>query len=179
MSQNLFFKRNKSHNGKRLFLAFHPNFLWPLRKNTTDLFWRNTNSTSTNSGKWGSPSSVVVNTMISSRREVGERKQWTLNNEGNWRTEQRNDWRKGGGADGLDGDIRELEERKQLARSWLLAKFVKALEDTGDLDGMWVSCILPKYHTNMGNQRNPQRHTGCRTGRGKVMTCLISAILPL
>lgn len=50
MSQNLFFKRNKAHNGKRLFLAFHPNFLWPLRKNTTDLFCRNTNSTSQGSG---------------------------------------------------------------------------------------------------------------------------------
>lgn len=35
-----------------------------------------------------------------------------------------------------EGDIWELEERRQLARSGLTAKCVKDLEDTGALDGM-------------------------------------------
>lgn len=35
-----------------------------------------------------------------------------------------------------EGDIWELEERKQLARRGPNAKFVKGLEDTGDLHGM-------------------------------------------
>lgn len=35
-----------------------------------------------------------------------------------------------------EGDIWELEGRKQLARCGPNAKFVKGLEDTGDLHGM-------------------------------------------
>jgi hypothetical protein len=35
-----------------------------------------------------------------------------------------------------------------IGKEWRDAKSAKDLEDTGDLDGMWVSCFLPKYHTN-------------------------------
>lgn len=59
------------------------------------------------------------------------------------------------------------------------AKFVKDLEDTGDLDGMLVSCFSPKYHTNEGNQRNLPRHTGSRKGLEKeLMTSGILITVP-
>lgn len=44
--------------------------------------------------------------------------------------------RKGGGADGLGSRRGNLSERKPLARRGLNAKFLKDLEDTGDLGGM-------------------------------------------
>jgi hypothetical protein len=67
------------------------------------------------SGKWGSTSSAVVHPRISSRRE-GDRKQWTLNNEGT--KEQRRKLTEGREEQmAQEGDIWELEERKPLARS--------------------------------------------------------------
>lgn len=120
------------------------------------------------SGKRGPMTSASLSMLISCRGAKGKRKQQTVNNERSWKTRGKHRSKEGRRSRWLRKETcGNWGERKQLARRGLNAKFMKDLEDTGDLDGMWVSCFLPKYHTNKGNQRNLQRHRGSRKGLEK------------